>query len=169
MKTGFEVALRWSGALLLATAAASCALLRSPASLAPGTPIAAARQTFGAGDKYPLPDGATRLAFRRGRDTYMVDFDAGGRLVRSQQVLTPSTFATIQPGMSQTEVLTRLGRPAFVFPVGYQKLQVWNYRFGGPEGDCMVFQVSIGNATGTVSEAGTGPDPECSRGDSAKD
>jgi hypothetical protein len=99
----------------------------------------------------------------------MLDFDANGRLVQSQQVLNPQTFATIQPGMPQAEVLTRLGRPAFIFPVGYQKLQVLNYRFGGLEGDCMVFQVSISNATGNVTEAGTGADPRCSTGDKGKD
>lgn len=166
---GLETALRVSAGLMIAIAAASCTFLRAPASLPPGTSIAEARQTFGAGDEYAMPDGATKLAFRRGRDTYMLDFDAAGRLVRSQQVLNLPTFATIQPGMSQAEVLTRLGRPAFIFPVGWQKLQVWNYRFGGLEGDCMVFQVSISNATGNVTESGTGPDPECSRGDSTKD
>lgn len=169
MKSMPAAALRLGGAVMLAAAAASCTLFRSPSSLPPGTAIAEARQTLGAGDEYVLSDGTTRLAFRRGKDTYMLDFDAAGRLVRSQQVLNPPTFSTIQPGMSQREVLTRLGRPAFIFPVGYQKLQVWNYRFGGLEGDCMVFQVSIGNASGNVTEAGTGPDPECSRGDNAKD
>jgi hypothetical protein len=169
MKTRFQAALRLSAALLLAVAAASCAMLRSPSSLAPGTTIADARQTLGAGDEYPLADGGTRLSFPRGKDTYMLDFDANGRLVQSQQVLTLQTFATIQPGMPQAEVLTRLGRPAFVFPVGYQKLQVMNYRFGGLEGDCMVFQVSISNATGNVTEAGTGTDPRCSTGDKGKD
>jgi hypothetical protein len=162
MKTGFEAAVCLGGALLLVAAAASCTVM-TPGTLPPGTPIAEARQSIGAGDEYALPDGGTRLAILRGRDTYMLDFDAGGRLVRSQQVLNLPTFATIQPGMSQAEVLTRLGRPAFVFPVGWQKLQVLNYRFGGLEGDCMVFQVSISNATGNVTEAGTGPDPQCSR------
>jgi|KBSSwiStaDraftv2_1062776.scaffolds.fasta_scaffold177357_2 hypothetical protein len=163
-----EGALRLIGALSLVMATAACTLMRPPASLPPGTSLVDARQTLGAGDEYPLPNGGTRLSFPRGKDTYMLDFDAGGRLVQSQQVLTPQTFSTIQPGMAQAEVLTRLGRPAWVFPVGYQKLQVMNYRFGGLEGDCMVFQVSISNATGNVTEAGTGADPMCSRGDSGK-
>ena len=167
MKT-FEAALRLISALSLVIATAACTLLRPPASLPPGTSIADARQTLGAGDEYPLPDGGTRLSFPRGKDTYMLDFDANGRLVQSQQVLNLQTFATIQPGMPQTEVLTRLGRPAFVFPVGYQKLQVMNYRFGGLEGDCMIFQVSISNATQNVTEAAIGADPHCSRGDSGK-
>ncbi|MEO5844900.1 MAG: hypothetical protein ABIQ33_08655 [Caldimonas sp.] len=168
MKSEPGAAVRLSAALLLAAAAASCTLFKSPASLPPGTAIAEARKVLGAGDEYRLADGTTRVAFRRGKDTYMLDFDAAGRLVRNQQVLNLSTFATIQPGMSQSEVLTRLGRPAFIFPVGYQRLQVWNYRFGGLEGDCMVFQVSIGNTSGHVTETGTGPDPECSR-DSSRD
>ena len=169
MMKRLESALRLIAALSLVGATAACTLMRPPASLPPGTSITDARQTLGAGDEYPLPDGGTRLSFLRGKDTYMLDFDAGGRLVQSQQVLNLQTFATIQPGMAQAEVLTRLGRPAFVFPVGYQRLQVLNYRFGGLEGDCMVFQVSISNTTGNVTEAGTGPDPWCSRGDSAKD
>jgi len=168
MMKRFEAALRLIAALSLVTATAACTLMRPPASLPPGTSIADARQTLGAGDEYPLPDGGTRLSFPRGKDTYMLDFDASGHLVQSQQVLNLQTFATIQPGMRQAEVLTRLGRPAWVFPVGYQKLQVMNYRFGGLEGDCMVFQVSISNATGNVTEAGTGADPRCSVGDNGK-
>ena len=167
MKT-FQTALRLTAALWVVTAMAACTLMRPPASLPPGTTIADARQTLGAGDTYPLPDGGTRLSFPRGKDTYMLDFDAGGRLVQSQQVLNLQTFATIQPGMPRAEVLTRLGRPAFVFPVGWQKLQILNYRFGGLEGDCMVFQVSISNATGNVTEAATGPDPRCSVGNDGK-
>ena len=50
---------------------------------------------------------------------------------------------------------------AFFIPVGYQKLRVWNYRFGGLEGDCVVFQVSIANATHTVADTGPNMDPGC--------
>jgi len=145
---------------------AACAVMRPPGGLPVGTPIAEARQGFGPSAEYPLPSGGTRLEFRQGsfgRQTYMLDFDAGGRLVSTQQVLTPANFATIGPGMSQQEVLARIGQPAFTFPVGWQQLQVWNYRYGGLEGDCVVFQVSISNATRTVTETGPGPDPVCNR------
>jgi hypothetical protein len=145
----------------------ACAIVRPPGGLPVGTPIAEARQSFGgASGEYALPDGGTRLEFRQGsfgRQTYMLDFDAGGRLVASRQVLTPATFATIAPGMAREEVLARLGHPAFVFPVGWQQLQVWNYRFGGLEGDCVVFQVSISNATQRVTETGPNTDPACDR------
>lgn len=149
--------------LLAAAALAACATM-APGGLPLGTPIATARQSLvGPSGEYPLPGGGTRLEYRQGRQTYMLDFDAGGRLVSTHQVLTPTNFATIGPGMSQQEVLVRIGQPAFTFPVGWQNLQVWNYRYGGLEGDCVVFQVSISNASRTVTETGPGPDPVCNR------
>src|SRR5450755_3183507 len=159
---------RWSGSLLIVVAAlvvVGCAILHPPGGLPLGTPIEQARSELGGKTgEYPLPGGGTRLEFAQGsfgKQTYMLDFDASGRLVAKQQVLTPAIFATIKPGMTQVEVLSRIARPAFVFPVGWQQLQVWNYRFGGLEGDCVLFQVSISNPTGTVSEAGQGYDPAC--------
>jgi len=151
-------------AVLIATLVA-CAGLRPPGSLPVGTSIAEARQAFGGPSaEYPLADGGKRLEFRQGsfgRQTYMLDFDAGGRLVATHQVLTPANFAEIRPGMSQQEVLVRIGQPAYTFPVGWQQLQVWNYRFAGLEGDCVVFQVSISNATRTVTDTGPNTDPVC--------
>jgi hypothetical protein len=165
MTTNPKRALISCATLSICAALAACGTLRAPGSLQPGTPIAEARQAFGGpSGEYPLPGGGTRLEFRQGRQTYMLNFDAGGRLTSSEQVLTPDSFARIAPGMDQTEVLARIGRPAFVTPIGWQQQQVWSYRYGGLEGDCVVFQVAISNATHTV--AGTGPnmDPGCDHG-----
>ncbi len=149
--------------MLLLAALGACAAF--PGGLPLGTSIAEARQSLGGvSSEYALANGGTRLEFRRGRETYMLDFDAAGRLVATHQVLTPENFVAIKPGMAQEEVLARIGRPAFVFPVGWQNLQVWNYRFGGMEGDCVVFQVSISNVTHTVTDAGPNTDPICSSG-----
>ena len=162
----FDRRLAGSAAALALAALSACTT--APGALPPGTPIADARKSFGGvSGEYRLPDGGTRLEFRQGtygKQTYMLDFDAGGLLVSSKQVLTPETFATITPGLTPEQVLMRIGHPAYVFPVGYQKLQVWNYRFAGMEGDCVVFQVSISNVTGIVSDAGPNTDPACSRG-----
>jgi hypothetical protein len=156
-----RVCVRAAAVLLLAVIGA-CA---SPGSLPAGTSIDDARQMAGRlRDEYPLAGGGTRVEVRRGRETYMLDFDAGGRLVTSRQVLTPQVFATIAPGMTQDEVLARIGQPTFVFPVGWQQLKVWSYRFAGLEGDCVVFQVSISNQTHTVTDAGPNTDPACSQG-----
>jgi hypothetical protein len=155
-------ALRAAAVLLSGVALAGCGAMHAPGGLPLGTPIAEARQWFaGASGEYPLPGGATRLEFRQGRQTYMLDFDASGHLVSTRQVLTPETFATITTGMAQDEVLARIGRPAFVTPIGWQQQQLWSYRFAGMEGDCVVFQVSIANATHTVSDTGPNMDPAC--------
>ena len=122
------------------------------------------RAFAGPSDEYALPGGGARLEFRQGRETWLLDFDTAGRLASSRQVLTLQTFATIQPGMTQDDVLSRIGRPAFVFGIGWQRSTVWNYRFGGLDGDCVVFQVSISNASRNVTETGPNTDPACDHG-----
>src|SRR6478672_9544028 len=110
--------------VLVGAALAACGTM-APGGLPLGTPIATARQSLiGPSGEYPLPGGGTRLEFRQGRQTYMLDFDAAGLLVASRQVLTPDTFATITPGMTQDEVLARIGRPAHVTGIGWQKQQL---------------------------------------------
>lgn len=142
-------------------AGAACSVL-APGALPPGTPISTARGSFGGPTgEYALAGGGNRLEFAQGsfgRQTFMLDFDPAGALVRSQQVLTEANFANIVPGMPAEEVRMRLGRPANVFNVQWQKLQVWNYRYFG--GDCVWFQVSL-NDSGLVKEAGLGSDPAC--------
>ena len=171
-----SIARRTVATVLLCGAAvvtSSCAIFNPPAALPIGASIDEARHAFGGPTgQYALPDGGTRLEFAQGsfgKQTFMLDFDAGGHLVAKEQVLTPDVFATIKPGMSQTDVLSRIGRPVSVFPIGWQQLQVWNYRFGGLEGDCVLFQVSISNASGLVAEAGQGYDPACDAGSSGRD
>jgi len=147
--------------LLVAAALAACGTM-APGGLPLGTPIATARQSLiGPSAEHPLPGGGTRLEFRQGRQTYMLDFDAAGLLVASRQVLTPETFGTITPGMTQEEVLARIGRPVHVTGIGWQKQQLWSYRFNGLEGDCVVFQVVIADATHTVTDTGPNIDPAC--------
>lgn len=145
-----------------AIATSGCAWI-APGALPPGTPISQARESLGGPTgEYALPGGGTRLEFARGsfgKRTDMLDFDAAGRLVKSEQVLTEANFAKIVPGMSAEEVRMRLGRPAQVFYVPWQKLEVWNYRFY--PGDCVWFQISVSQAAGRVTEAAMGTDPAC--------
>ena len=150
-----------TGVSVLSAVLAGCATL-APAAAPIGTPIAEVRRgSFGPTGEYPLPGGGTRLEFAQGsfgKQTWMMDFDAQGKLVSKEQVLTETNFARIVPGMPGAEVQMRLGRPAHVFSVQRQKIQVWNYRFFG--GDCVWFQVSVSDA-GPVTEAGIGTDPAC--------
>ena len=135
-----------------------------PAGLQPGTTSAEARRANGTPTgEYALPDGGRRLEFARGssgKETWMLDFDAKGALVMSEQVRTQANFDNIVRGMSADEVRMRLGRPSHVFGAGWQEhIHVWSYRF--PQGDCFWFQVSIRDANQQVSEAGMGLDPAC--------
>ena len=155
---------RTAASLLALTTLALCGCtVLAPASLPAGTPIAEARSRLaGPVAEYPLPGGGTRLEFAQGsygREKHMLDFDASGRLVGITQVLTEANLARMVPGTPRDEVRLQLGRPAAMFRVPRQKLQVWNYRFAGA--DCVWFQISISDVTNRVTEASTGLDPAC--------
>ena len=159
---------RLSAALAVAIAGSAivgCGAFRSPASFPVGTTLSEARGSLGgANGTYPLPAGGTRLEFDRGKATYMLDFDATGTLVSSAQVLTPPNFGAITEGMPEADVLARIGHPAFAFGVGHPPTSIWNYRFGGLEGDCVVMQVAIGDSSRRVESVSPNTDPACDHG-----
>ena len=148
--------------VLSASLLAGCVNMSSPTKLAPGAGAEAIRAQLGEPTgRYALADGATRLEYARGpygRETWMLDVDAQGRLLKATQVLNESTFATIKAGMTRDEVLRTIGRPGNVGYVGWQKQTVWNYRYASPF--CQWFQVGLSQA-GVVEDAGFGPDPLC--------
>lgn len=146
----------------LSALSAGCINMSSPAKLALGAGADAIRQQLGEPTgRYPLTDSAQRLEYARGpygRETWMLDVDAQGRLVKATQVLVESNFATIKAGMTRDEVLKLIGRPGNVGYVGWQKQTVWNYRYASPF--CQWFQVGLSQA-GIVEDTGYGPDPIC--------
>jgi hypothetical protein len=64
----------------------------------------------------------------------------------------------IQPGMTSSEVIQRLGYPYYRFGVRQDNATIWNYRMRF--GSCLIYQVSM-LPNGIVKDAGTGPDPAC--------
>ncbi len=76
--------------------------------------------------------------------------------------LTERDFATIQPGMTSSQILARFGPPTWVFGVWQEHLSIWNYRYN--RNDCIIYQVSV-RPDGTVRDAAQGYDPACDRGD----
>lgn len=114
--------------------------------------------------RYAMPGGATRLEFARGpwgRQTWMVDVDAAGRVTAVDQVLDEAHFQAFQqraPGLSRDELLRTLGRPGEVRSGGWQGGQVWAWRY--PTNDCLWFQASIGD-DGKVRDGAYGIDPRC--------
>ncbi len=148
-------------ASVLALMAGGCAFF-APATIPLGTSLDevrhSARQPTG---EYLLAGGGRRLEFGTGsfgRQTWMLDFDAAGRLVASRQVLTEAQLATIGPGLPRDELLMRFGHPAHVDQIGRQRLQVWNYRYA--DSDCTWFRVSVSD-DGPVIDSALSIDPVC--------
>ncbi len=112
---------------------------------------------FGAGDEYPLPNGGTRLSFPRGKDTYMLDFDASGQLVESHQALNLQTLRHHPAGDAAGRGADP-SRPAGVGLSGrLAEAAGLNYRFGGLEGDCMSSRSRSATPRATSPRPGPAP------------
>ncbi|HEU4457820.1 MAG TPA: hypothetical protein VFR90_01710 [Methylibium sp.] len=161
----FRGAARVAGTAALVVAMAGCAAY-GPGGLGPGSTVDQAIASMGQPTgRYPLAGGGQRLEFARGPmgfHTYMLDFDANGALLRSEQVLTEGNFLELQIGMSRDEVLRRIGHPSEVSYLSRQQHQLWSYRYETPF--CIWYQVSI-DASGKVAELGNNVDPRCERND----
>ena len=111
----------------------------------PGQTEAELRAQMGpAAGRYPLAGGGQRLEFARGpagRLTWMVDLDAAGRALRSEQVLDAAHFAQVQPGMAADDLLRLLGRPA-AKQGEWQQRETWSWRY--ETNDCLWFRVTLG-------------------------
>jgi hypothetical protein len=141
--------------LLAAALAAGCATV-SIEGLKPGATQAEVRAQLGTERaSHALPDGGKRLEFRgSGAQTFMVDFDAAGRMQQAVQVLNETNFRNIKAGMTREQVLATLGQPDNVVPSGRQGGQVWSWHFRNIQ--CQWFQVGIGDdgrSTGGGSQA----------------
>jgi hypothetical protein len=146
---------------------AACSTAYSPKGLAPGSSEAAVVQAMGQPTgQSALPAGGKRLEFARGpfgKETYMVDFDPQGRMLRWEQVLTEPNFAKVRPGMDKSEVLAMIGRPSDISGYGlHEKREAWSYRYDSPF--CVWFQIGM-TLEGKVVDSGYGPDPLCERRD----
>jgi outer membrane protein assembly factor BamE (lipoprotein component of BamABCDE complex) len=154
-------------ALSLAASLAACALTPySPSGVSPGAPRAEVERIMGPPTAvYTMPDGHVRLEYNRmpaGRQTFMVDLDAAGRMAHWENVLDEHHFAAIQPGMSYADVLRLIGPPTFTSQYRFPERGItWNYRFITIQ-RCIVFQIPFVAATGKVIEQGAYPsDPGC--------
>jgi hypothetical protein len=159
----FDLLLRAVSALLAALVVAGCAAY-GPGDLRAGAGEAdvAARMGPPTG-RHAMPDGATRLEYARGpygRETYMVDLDAGGRVVRIEQVLGETQFRErMAVGMTRDEVRRTFGRPAEARRVGFVGREVWSWRY--PTNDCLWFRATFGPDGRLIDAGGYLPDPMC--------
>jgi hypothetical protein len=147
---------------VLATCLVSACASYGPQSLSPGASVEVATHAMGAPtSEATLPGGERRLEYARGpfgKHTYMLDFDAQGRLLHWEQVLTEARFNAIHGGMDSAEVLAQIGHASEQRYIGWQKQVVWAYRYETPF--CQWFQVGI-DPQGKVVDTAYGPDPMC--------
>jgi outer membrane protein assembly factor BamE (lipoprotein component of BamABCDE complex) len=147
---------------VLAAAALSACSSYGPGSLSKDASVESTLQAMGPPTAdITLPNGERRLEYARGpygKHTYMLDFDAQGRLLRWDQVLTESRFNAIQAGMTANDVLAQIGHASETYYIGWQKQNVWAYRYESPF--CVWFQVGL-DQQGKVVDTAYGPDPIC--------
>lgn len=123
-------ALRGGGVLALAALVAGCALVSSEK---PGAARAEVIARHGQPTAVvPLPTGE-RLLYSElpaGFAAYNLDFDAAGRLVRNEQVLTQTRFESIAVGTATAaQVRATFGPPLKVERVARFDGDIWTYRF----------------------------------------
>ena len=148
-------------AFTAALALSACAT-HTPNRLPIGTPMADVVRSLGpASHQYELPKAIKRLEYSGGtygKHTWMLDFNAAGQLTASTQVRTEMRFNQVLAGMTQAEVLQRIGHPSEQSLLAYQKQTVWSYRFEGPF--CVWFLVGLAE-DGRVVDTAYLPDPIC--------
>jgi hypothetical protein len=132
-----------------------------PQSLKTGATVDQAVAVMGAPTGRYRTAAGERVEYARGpygKHTYMLDFDSQGRLTGWEQVLVEPVFNAIIAGMTQDELLMRIGHPSDSIPLRWQRRTLWSYRYDTPF--CKWFQVGIDERK-TVVDTGYGPDPLC--------
>jgi len=108
------------------------------------------------------PGGARTLEYNRnpaGHQNYMITVGPDGKMTALRQVLNPTTFAQVRPGMSMEQVRRMLGKPAKRTPYALKKEEAWDWRYMQPPGTSMLFTVWF-DPDMRVLRTTTGPDPE---------
>lgn len=148
-------------------AAAGMALLLAgcafPGRLAPGESRAQVLERLGApAARYPLSGGGERLEYPVGglqQQTWMVDLDADGRVLRVRQVRTLENFFALRVGLDREDTVRReFGAPWEIQHYPLSGLTAWLY----PYIEAGVWNSMIAvhfDQRGVVHSVQNGPDP----------
>jgi hypothetical protein len=147
-------------AFVVAAAASACS---TPGSVKPGANEDAVRAAAGRPTGViKLPDGGTRWQYSGqpfDQSVWNIDFDPAGRVVRTQQMMTDTAFATIRPGKdTQADVLRDFGPPAERYSYPLVNETAFMYRYfvqGGFHAAMFVYFDRVG----VVKRIETGMDP----------
>lgn len=111
--------------------------------------------------RYSMPAGMTRLEFARGpagRETWMVDLDAGGHVTGVEQVLDGWHFLAVKDGTPREALLRALGRPGWVRGE-YGDRETWYWRY--PSTQCLVAAATLSPQGQVIGGVAQMPDPDC--------
>ncbi len=106
-------------------------------------------------------DGTRTFDYPRqpeGWTNYVIQIGPDGKMSSLRQLLTPDNFARVQPGLTQQQVRTLLGRPAKMQHFALKQQDVWDWRFKQGGQESKLFSVSFG-ADGRVVATAVGDDP----------
>jgi hypothetical protein len=99
--------------------------------IAPGTPRDAVLARNGAPTRVvALPGGGERLQYSLqpdGREAWMIDVDAAGKVARAYQALTFDNFNRIQPGWTVADIEREFGPPGRIDSVASWHGPIWTY------------------------------------------
>lgn len=169
MGKGWRGALGWAGLLGLAGLLAACDP-QNISELEEGVSTEAdVRERFGAPEAvWEGEDGAQVYEYNRqpaGHTNYMITIGPDGKMASLRQVLTPRTFAQVQPGMPMETVRRMLGKPMKVtsYALKRETHYDWRYLESPGVGDSKVFTV-VFDADLKVISTMSAPDPDLERG-----
>jgi len=151
---------------------AGCA---TPSALEPGTPESEVIGRFGRpAEVYPLPtpDKARRLAYPIGlfnQQTWMVDVDAQGRVLRVTEAISAEHFAQVRVDQDDTTIVQReFGPPRQKLSFRLTGLTAWLY----PYKEDLAWNSEMAiyfDKSGIVRKVESGPDPRFVGGGDRKD
>jgi hypothetical protein len=146
--------------LALVLILSACAAGPGGGGVAPGMPRDEVLARLGPPTRaVPLADGAQRLQYSGqplGQYAWMIDFDAGGRVVSQRQVLTEAEFNRIVPGQwTRADVEREFGPPARIDGVASWNGPVMTYRWRDVMNADMFYWIYL-DAQGVVRRAHPG-------------
>lgn len=120
------------------------------------------RKQFGEPDAVYADDaGARTFEYARqpeGRVNYMITIGTDGKMSALRQVLKPSEFDRVKPGLDKSQVRRILGRPALTRRFDLKKTETWEWRWGESP-NLKLFSVNF-DADGRVTATAISEEPE---------
>jgi outer membrane protein assembly factor BamE (lipoprotein component of BamABCDE complex) len=114
---------------------------------------------------YPDGDGGAKtLEYTRqpeGHTTYMISIGVDGKMSALRQVLKPTEFAKVTPGLDKAQVRRLLGRPAATQQYDLKSEEQWDWRWLDGQ-SAKLFSVTF-DADGRVTATAVVDDPKVSQ------